>query len=498
MDVGYPPVHVPRPYARPRTRPCAHVRVPTADGAVIATWVYAPAGTVDAPGTPFGVDLAVPPVLMLHGNGEEHGIFGPTIDAVAASGRAVVAVDSRAQGDSTRGTAPLSYELMAADAREVCARLGVPQVHVLGFSDGAILGLLLARDWGAHVLSLTAIGANLTPEGLGADGLAWMREAAAANRAWARGGRAGATLADGTPVPAPAEAARIAELLELMVDQPQIAAASLARIGCPVTVMAGELDDILPEETARIARAVPGARLVTVPGLGHNLPKLAPRDVTRELLACVARARGDCRPQARPGAPRVAPGLAAARRGEGWAGALEDLYRRVDVHPATSGWVEGVWPPRGMVRRLAQAGSFLGVFGEGDVTDGMARPGSALLGAVAVDHDADMGDGGAPGHGGGLGGPRWEPLPAADVACLHLLAVDPAARGRRVGGSLVAAAEARARAMGARVVRLNTSVANVEANALYRRAGYVRSWPVWLPYPGLPLPGWTNLWERRL
>ena len=247
MPVEFPPVHVPRPYALPATALAARVEVPTEDGAAIVAWTYAPEGVVDAPGTPFGIDLSAPPVLMLHGNGEEHGIFGPVIDAVCASGRAVIALDSRAQGQSTRGAArPLTYELMAADAIEACARLGVPEVHVLGFSDGGILGLLLARDWGAHVLSVTALGANLTPAGLPKEDTDWMAYAAAENRRWAAEGEEGATLEDGTPVPSPAEAARIAELLQLMVEQPQIDAASLASISCPVTVMVGEFDEDPP------------------------------------------------------------------------------------------------------------------------------------------------------------------------------------------------------------------------------------------------------------
>ena len=36
------------------------------------------------------------------------------------------------------------------------------------------------------------------------------------------------------------------------------------------------------------------------------------------------------------------------------------------------------------------------------------------------------------------------------------------------------------------------------ANALYAGRGFVRHRPIWLPYPGLPLPGWSNLWELRL
>lgn len=497
MPVEFPPVHVPRPYALPSTALAARVEVPTEDGAAIVAWTYAPEGSTDAPGTPFGIDLATPPVLMLHGNGEEHGIFGPVIDAVCASGRAVIALDSRAQGQSTRGAArPLTYELMAADAIEACARLGVPEAHVLGFSDGGILGLLLARDWGEHVLSLTALGANLTPSGLPKEDTDWMAYAAAENRRWAAEGHEGATLEDGTPVPSPAESAQIAELLQLMVENPQIDAASLASVSCPVTVMVGEFDEILPEETERIVAAIPGARKVVEPGVDHNLPKMAPAAVARELLATIE--RNDVRHRRR--AIELPDGLAICRipvSGR-WAEKLDGLYRRVDAEPGTSGWVQDVWPPVGMAAELLAAGSYWGAFDAADVRDGRPADDAALLGAVAVDHDADMGDGSAPGHGSGLGGPSWERRAEKDVAAWHLLAVDPAARGRRVADALLVAGVRGAREIGSGTVRLNTSVANVPANALYASCGFTRHRPLWLPYPRLPLPGWTNLWELEL
>lgn len=497
MPVEFPPVHVPRPYALPATALAARVEVPTEDGAAIVAWTYAPDGVTDAPGTPFGIDIATPPVLMLHGNGEEHGIFGPVIDAVCASGRAVVALDSRAQGQSTRGAArPLTYELMAADAIEACARLGVPEAHVLGFSDGGILGLLLARDWGEHVLSLTALGANLTPAGLPKEDTDWMAYAAAENRRWAAEGEEGATLEDGTPVPSPAESAQIAELLQLMVENPQIDVASLASVSCPVTVMVGEFDEILPEETERIVAAIPGARKVVEPGVDHNLPKMAPAAVALELLATIE--RNDVRHRRR--AIELPDGLAVCRipvSGR-WAEKLDELYRRVDAEPGTSGWVQDVWPPVGMAAELLASGSYWGAFDAADVRDGRPADDAALLGAVAVNHDADMGNGGAPGHGSGLGGPSWEPRAEKDVACWHLLAVDPAARGRHVADALLAAGVRGAREIGARTVRLNTSVANVPANVLYAGRGFTRHRPLWLPYPGLPLPGWTNLWELEL
>ena len=104
----------------------------------------------------------------------------------------------------------------------------------------------------------------------------------------------------------------------------------------------------------------------------------------------------------------------------------------------------------------------------------------------------------APGHGTGLGGPSWRRRAKKDVASWHLLAVDPSARGRHVADALLTAGIQAARELGAKVVRISSSTANVPANALYASRGFKRYRPIWLPYPGLPLPGWSNLWELEV
>lgn len=276
-----PRLHFPSPYETPTVAPTRAQLVPMDDGAQIAAFVY---GSLDWKATP---------VLMLHGNGEEHGLFGPSIDAVVADGRAVIALDSRAQGRSTRGTAPLTYELMAEDALTVLDHLGVGLVHVMGFSDGGIEALLLARDHGQRVASLLAIGANLTPEGVIEDEEWDINASIASCRAW----HSYWTSEKHLPVahellsPTPQEAGVTAELLQLMLDEPHIPARSLQGISCPTTIMVGEFDCITPQETAAIHAAIAGARLVVVPEAGHVLPKEVPNLVTQELLRTIGRAK---------------------------------------------------------------------------------------------------------------------------------------------------------------------------------------------------------------
>lgn len=289
-----PQLHFPSPYLLPTAHLAAARLVPMADGARIATFAYVPdafAHTADAELADAAAQMP-DPVLMLHGNGEEHGIFGQVIDAVCASGRPVVAVDSRAQGKSTRGTAELTYELMADDALAALAALGFGKAHLLGFSDGAIEAIIIARDHPELALSLLSIGANLSPDGV--DDSFQMEQAAQGLLAWAdyweKGDGSHRDVDPSLVSPTPKEARTTAELLHMMVVYPQIDPAGLSQIACPTTVMAGEFDEIKREETDLIHVSIPDSRLVIVPGAGHVLPKEAPEDVVREALATMAMA----------------------------------------------------------------------------------------------------------------------------------------------------------------------------------------------------------------
>ena len=289
-----PQLHFPSPYLLPTAHLAAARLVPMADGAQIAAFAYVPdafARAADAELADAAAQMP-DPVLMLHGNGEEHGIFGQVIDAVCASGRPVVAVDSRAQGKSTRGMAELTYELMAGDALAALAAVGFGKAHLIGFSDGAIEAIIIARDHPELTLSLLSIGANLSPDGV--DDSFQMEQAAQNLFAWAnfweKGDGSHRNVDPSLVRPTPQEARTTAELLHMMVVYPQIDPASLSQIACPTTVMAGEFDEIKREETDLIHVSIPDSRLVIVPGAGHVLPKEAPEDVAREALATIAMA----------------------------------------------------------------------------------------------------------------------------------------------------------------------------------------------------------------
>jgi len=73
------------------------------------------------------------------------------------------------------------------------------------------------------------------------------------------------------------------------------------------------------------------------------------------------------------------------------------------------------------------------------------------------------------------GGTAYAETAGEGEAAFRMLVVDRAARGSGVGGALVGACIDRARAAGARTLRLSTQPNMRAAHRLYRRFGFVRT-----------------------
>ena len=102
-----------------------------------------------------------PSLLLLHGNGEDHHIFDPLAAKLSAH-FTVYAPDSRNHGQSEKN-ADCSYEAMTADLYEFIKALCSGPVHIAGFSDGAIIALLLAMRHPGMINRLVLMGINLSP-----------------------------------------------------------------------------------------------------------------------------------------------------------------------------------------------------------------------------------------------------------------------------------------------------------------------------------------------
>lgn len=236
------------------------------------------------------------PLVLLHGNSQTHHAFDRLTPHLARPGRMLVGVDSRGHGRSPRGTGPLSIASMADDVAEVLDRMDLSGAILLGFSDGGNIALDLVTRHPGRVAAVITCGANLSPEGLTPAALDRVRlphrvaraladgadvvSTRVARCAWSRPHGVVTAAGRGTGVHA---LRRVEERLRLMSDDPCITTEALARVECPVLVLAGERDVIRREHTREIADAVPRGQAAILRGAGHMIPRDHPGELARRV-----------------------------------------------------------------------------------------------------------------------------------------------------------------------------------------------------------------------
>lgn len=210
-----------------------------------------------------------PPLLLLHGNGGSINTFAPVIPELAKHYQ-VIAVDTRGQGNSTDdGRQVFTYELFAHDMKILSDSLNIKNAAVVGWSDGGIIGLLLASKYPEFVNKLVTMGANLNPDetSIRPSMLQQVRK----------------DIAKIEKRNDPKEQTTL-KLMQLMLTEPHIDPATLQSVKAKTLIMAGEKDVILETHTRQIAAAIPGAELRILKGQSHWIVTEHPALFTKEIL----------------------------------------------------------------------------------------------------------------------------------------------------------------------------------------------------------------------
>jgi len=234
--------------------------------------------------------------------------------SLAERGLHVIRYDHRDTGQSTTvppGEATYAVEDLAEDAIAILDAYGIDKIHLIGMSLGGYITQMLAVAQPKRVASLTLIAS----EPLGWDGAELPHISQAfldhfstlASLDWSDRGAVADFLVEserlcagaGTTFDEYRERARVERVISRTDSLPSMFnhgalvtrddwTGRFREIGCPVLVIHGADDPILPVENGRaIAQAVPHASLTVLTGTGHELPVMAIPELAEQIAAHV-------------------------------------------------------------------------------------------------------------------------------------------------------------------------------------------------------------------
>lgn len=221
------------------------------------------------------------PLLLLHGGLSSADDMGMQTPALAERYR-VVLPERRAHGRTPDVDGPITYELMADDTIAFMEALGTGPAHLVGWSDGGNVALLVAIRRPDLVRTLVTMGSNFTAAGLTPAGMA----------AFEPDSPLIPILRDDWSMLSPDGPDHFPVVLEKMracwFEDYEISRDDLAGIGASTLVMVGDDDITRWGETIGLLETIPNAQLAVVPGASHLAPVEKPDLVNRLVLDFLA------------------------------------------------------------------------------------------------------------------------------------------------------------------------------------------------------------------
>ena len=201
------------------------------------------------------------PLILLHGNGEDHTIFDNVAKQFAKQYH-VIAIDTRGHGKSPLGDEPFSLYQFAEDLNEFMNEQKIEKANILGFSDGGNIALIFASEYPEKVIKLIANGANSKPSGIKPlVHLAMLFRYMLYSVAAAFSGKFELKKA----------------LYYIMLHEPHITKEELEQITAPTLVLVGTEDLIRESESKYIKKSIPNSEIVFVLG-NHFIVKNNTKD----------------------------------------------------------------------------------------------------------------------------------------------------------------------------------------------------------------------------
>jgi pimeloyl-ACP methyl ester carboxylesterase len=219
------------------------------------------------------------PVVLLHGAFAGASSWSSETPALAEAGYGVHVPERRGHAHTLDRPGPLTYGLMADDTVAYLDAVVDGPTHLVGWSDGAVVALLVAMHRPDLVDRLVLIGQYYNSSGKVTNGIV--------DQLLGGGDKVMAYLRGGYDPFSPDGPEHFevvfAKTIQMLATEPEIELESLATVGAPTLVLQGDRDEVTLEHGAAVAAALQHGRLAVLPGT-HLLPMENPSLVNALLI----------------------------------------------------------------------------------------------------------------------------------------------------------------------------------------------------------------------
>lgn len=222
------------------------------------------------------------PLLLLQGGGIGHGIkdFDKCIPVLSNHFK-VIAPDTPGQGRSEMADS-MSYPLIAEYISQLLDQLKIDSAYVMGWSDGGIVGLLLAEKRPDKVKRVLAVSANYTLQGGVPPNVNINRVGPKPLADWEKENR---QIVEEYMRVLPRDWKKMRNDLNKMWYQPiYFPSSTLERIKIPVMIAQGDRDEINLEHGIEMHRLVKGSQFCVLPNTSHTVFAESPELITQIAL----------------------------------------------------------------------------------------------------------------------------------------------------------------------------------------------------------------------
>jgi pimeloyl-ACP methyl ester carboxylesterase len=205
-------------------------------------------------------------LVLLHGGLSQTSHWDSYVLPAVEDDFHVFAYDRTGHGFTGDHAESFHYQFQTREAIAYLEEVVKEPAHLIGYSDGGIIALMVAMQRPELVRSIITLGANFQPDGVvhidDFDGVVSAENQEEYNR----------TSPD-APETLPK---KIQKMITIQKTEPDLAPADLAKIQCPVLVMAGDDDVIKHTHTAELYESIPLGQLAIVPASSHKFIKERP------------------------------------------------------------------------------------------------------------------------------------------------------------------------------------------------------------------------------